>query len=120
MAHVSFFPDDKLLVGWDYVFRSLQGRGSWVSCPKVNKFVEFCKLMECQLSVKDDTSLPSQGRMGTTPSQGEGGALCDEVVQAGFLKEADMSISLKGGTRAAQAGGLVLMSPPGKEPGHQV
>ena len=65
-------------------------------------------------------SLPSQGCMGTTLSQGEGGALCGEVVQAGFLKEADMSISLKGGTRVSQAGGLVLMSTPGKGPGHQV
>ena len=58
--------------------------------------------------------------MGTIVSQGVGGALCDEVVQAGFLKEADMSISLKGGTRASQAGGLVLINPPGKGPGHQV
>ena len=73
MAHVSFLPDDKLLVGWDYVFRSLQGKGSWVSCPKVNKFVEFCKLMECQLAVKrwhvstkpgprGDNTLPMRGR----------------------------------------------------------
>ena len=58
--------------------------------------------------------------MGTIVSQGVGGALCDEVVQAGFLKEADMSICLKGGTRASQAGGLVLINPPGKGPGHQV